>query len=234
MQTLSLGDTLALYINRTDLESLGLTQSERDLATLARRALAERGACGDAGITLEIYHGSAAAGELLLFCRPLAREVVAFPSLAAAIDAAKRLACTLYPTQYAAPTSDEPHEGRWSTHASTNPTSPAAGSSAAAGESGAAAATAAAATPRTTPPAPLAAAASHDAPSASLAPPRSMLHLTDTSVWLLTLRASPRRVRLLAAIAAEFGAPAEASDAYLAEHAELLIASNALALLAQL
>ena len=91
MRTLPLGDSLALYILRTDLTDLGLAPTTKNIADLARKALAERGSPSDAGLTLEIFPGADDEGDLLVFCRPLERAVAAFSSLAEAIAAAKRL-----------------------------------------------------------------------------------------------------------------------------------------------
>ena len=91
MRTLSLGESLALYIDRDDLDRLGLAPTTQNIASLARRALAERGSPGGADLTLEIYPGADGRGDLLVFCLPLERETISFCTLALAICAAKRL-----------------------------------------------------------------------------------------------------------------------------------------------
>ena len=163
MRTLSLGESLALYIDRDDLDRLGLSPTTEELADLARRALAERGSPGGADLTLEIYPGTDGRGDLLVFCLPLERDTVAFASLGLAIDAAKRLSSM----------------------------------------------------PRDT-------------------PVRSALYRSDEGEWLLELRASPRTLRVLRAVAGEFGSAVHVDPDYLAEHATAPILHGALAKLAEL
>ena len=112
MRTLPLGDTLALYINRADLAELGLTPTTKNIADLARKALAERGTPGDAGLSLEIYPGGDSQGDLLVFCQPLERTVTAFAALADAIAASKRL-CAVPSDTHVHSALHRTDEGEW-------------------------------------------------------------------------------------------------------------------------
>ncbi len=163
MRTLSLGESLALYIDREDLDRLGLAPTAKEIADLARRALAERGSPRGADLTLEIYPGTDGCGDLLVFCLPLERDTVAFSSLTLAIDAAKRLSAVPSDT-----------------------------------------------------------------------PVRSALYRLDEEEWLLELRASPRALRVLRAVAGEFGQAVHVDADYLSEHAMTVIPHGALAKLAEL